>query len=951
MIYDIKEFLKNFFTSRLFVLGVVVSLLFAVIIGRVFTLQIINGESYQDHFILKIQKDITIEAARGNIYDCNGNLLAYNELAYTLVVADNQTYNSTKEKNLALNAELAEVIQMLLDNHEEIYNTFGISYNATNNTYSYNVSGTSLKNFLVNVFGEKSYDDLTYNETFGFNEATATPEQVMDYLMHDKYHFGINQEPTEANPDPVQYSDEVAYYLVVLRYALLENRYTRYVTSVVAKDISDKTVAYMNEHSDSLEGFYIEENTIRKYNYSEYFSNIIGYTGTISEEEYEQLSKKDSSYTISDTIGRSGIEQYYESYLRGTNGEQSVYVDNVGRINKVISEKDAIAGSDIYLSIDAKLQKATYKLLEQELAGIIYANIRSGDIPITDVYFSLIDNSILDISHFSSKKASDTEKQIQSAFASRQKQVLASLKNEFFSDSPTINNKMDDEMLDDITYIVKMLKNNKVLLTSEIDSADETYKQWSAGNLSPAEYFKYCISNQWVDITKLSVKEEYADTSEVYTALVDYIIKEIGSNTGFAKITYNYMVHSGTVSGRDLCIVLYDQGVLDYDENYASGLNSGSISPYDFLLDMIDHLELTPAQLALDPCTASCVITDTKTGSIKALVSYPGYDNNKMANGVDAKYYERLQSDKSNPLYNYATQEKTACGSTFKMITATASLAEGMIDTDTRVQCTGVFDAIDNHPRCWIYPAGTHGNLNVSEALRDSCNIFFYTCGYNLATKDYNTYDDASGIKYLQKYAKIYGLNDKTGIEIQENKPEIATEYPVMAAIGQSNNNYTTVSLSRYVTALVSGNLYDYQLMNKIVDTNGKVLKQYEPKSTNIKDTLKDEQWDSIYTGMRMVVEDTNIFNGLSVNVAGKTGTAQQVTTRPNHALFVGYAPYENPEITIAVRISYGYTSHNAEGAAAHILSYYFKDEKLNEILSKNASGVNAFTATENFTD
>ena len=100
-----------------------------------------------------------------------------------------------------------------------------------------------------------------------------------------------------------------------------------------------------------------------------------------------------------------------------------------------------------------------------------------------------------------------------------------------------------------------------------------------------------------------------------------------------------------------------------------------------------------------------------------------------------------------------------------------------------------------------------------------------------------------------------------------------------------------------------------------------------------------------------MVVEDTNIFNGLSVNVAGKTGTAQQVKTRPNHALFVGYAPYENPEITIAVRISYGYTSHNAEGAAAHILSYYFKDEKLNEILSKNASGVNAFTATENFTD
>lgn len=950
MIYDIKEFLKNFFTSRLFVLMVVIGLLFALVIGRVFSLQIINGESYQENFTLKIQKDITIEASRGNIYDSEGRLLAYNELSYNVVMSDNQTYDSTSQKNLLLNAELAEVIQMLLDHNETIYNSFGISYNASDHTYSYNVSGSSLKTFLVNVFGTSSYDDLTYNETFGFNEATATADQVMDYLMHDSKHFGINLEPTEKNPDPVQYSDEVAYYLVVLRFALLENRYSRYVTSIVASDVSDETVAYINEHSDTILDISIEEDTIRKYNYSEYFSSIIGYTGTISSEEYETLKEEDDSYTINDTIGRSGIEQYYESYLRGVNGEQSVYVDNVGRISSVISETDAVAGNDIYLSIDAELQKATYELLELELAGIVYTNIKSGDIPISDVYFSLINNSILDIDHFNSESASDTEKAVYQTFSSRLKTVLEELNSELYGSNPTINNDMSEELLDYITYIVKMLRTNDVLLSSEIDTSDETYINWSAGKISPEEYFKYCISKQWIDITALDVDEEYADTSEVYDALVEYIMKDLEESTDFAKIIYQYLVEGGNISGRDLCVILYDQGALDYDENYVSALKNGNMSSYDFLLEKIDNLEITPAQLALDPCTASCVITDTETGEIKALVSYPGYDNNKMANGVDAEYYASLQSDLSNPLYNYATQEKTACGSTFKMVTATAALAEGLIDTTTQIQCTGIFDQIDNHPRCWVYP-GTHGNINVSEALRDSCNIFFYTLGYDLALKDYGTYDDASGIAYLTKYAQQYGLGEKTGIEIEENTPEIATEYPVMAAIGQSNNNYTTISLSRYVTALVSGNLYDYQLMSKIVDTNGETVEQYEKSSSDVSDLLNDEQWDAIYSGMRMVVEESTIFDDLSVNVAGKTGTAQQVETRPNHALFVGYAPYEDPEITISVRISYGYTSHNAEAAAANILSYYFEDSSLEDLLAKNASGVNAYTGTSSFTD
>ena len=128
--YDVKEFLKKFFNSRLFVLGAVLSLFFIIVLVRVFTLQIVNGESYQENFTMLIQKTLSIDAARGNIYDCNGNLLAYNELAYSVVISDNGTYDSTSDKNEELNAELAEIVSVIKKNGESIYNdNFAIALN------------------------------------------------------------------------------------------------------------------------------------------------------------------------------------------------------------------------------------------------------------------------------------------------------------------------------------------------------------------------------------------------------------------------------------------------------------------------------------------------------------------------------------------------------------------------------------------------------------------------------------------------------------------------------------------------------------------------------------------------------------------------------------------------------------------------------------------------------
>lgn len=926
MSYDIKDFLKKFFSSRLFVLAAVFIVFFGIILARIFTLQVVNGKSYQENFSLKIQMKQPINAARGNIYDKNGKLLAYNELAYSISINDSTTYSSTKEKNKAVNAELAEILTVLKNNGETLNNDFKID-RKKDGTYSFNVSGSSLNRFRADVFGKGSADDLEYDKETGIDEANATAEQIMEYLM-GKDNFGISSK----------YDGDLAYRIVVVRYAMLGNRFARYKEVKIATDVSDKTVAYVNEHMDTLSGISVNEDMIRKYNYSEYFSSIIGYTGPISESEYTALHKKNEDYTQNDTVGKAGLEQYYETYLRGKNGERKFYIDNVGRISEIISSTDSVAGDDLYLSIDADLQMATYLALQNEIAAIVYSNIKSGEIPINDVYTALIGNSVINTEHFSKAKASDTEKNVLSVFKSRQKTTLGKIKQELTS-SPEALNTMSDEVLDEFTYIISMLKDDQVLLKNEIDTSDSVYQKWKNQKISPKEYLSYCITQHWIDISQLNVDEKYADSTEVYDALCKYILKNIKTDTEFSKIIYQYMITRGEISPRQLCLILFDQGVLDYDDATVNKLKNGSLSPRDFLMKKIYNIEITPAQLALEPCTGSCVVTDEKTGEIRAMVSYPGYDSNKLANGVDSEYFASLQHDKSSPLLNYATQQKTAPGSTFKLVSATAGLAENVITTSDQIRCTGIYNDISNKPKCWIYP-GSHGLDNVSEAIRDSCNVFFYTVGNRLAQKKTGSYNDANGIDLIQKYAHIYGLDQKTGLEISESKSSVATKYPVMAAIGQSDNNYTTVALSRYVTAVASGKKYNYQLMNKIVDADGKTVKKYKADYEDISDTLTSSQWDAIHSGMREVVSTMDRFQGFDIPVAGKTGTAQQ-TGHANHGLFVGYAPYDDPEITIAVRIANGYSSHNAATAARNVISYYYKETSMKDIKEMKAAGAN----------
>lgn len=932
MFDTLKEWIVKTVKSRLFVFWIIILVLFAVVVQRLFTLQIIHGNEYLKNYTLSIEKDISIEGTRGSIYDRNGVLLAYNELSYTVTLEDNGSYADNSERAEMLNAEINTLIDMIEANGDSIVNDLNLHMTKKGNL-SYLVEGEKLQRFRADIYGRKKTSDLIVNKKLGYDEAKATPEQMLEYLLNK---FAINKKGTTI------YDDYRAYQIMVVRYALYQNSYQKYIATNVAEDVSDETVALIKEHASELQGVEVKEDTKRVYNYPEYFSHIIGYTGKISTEEYEELSKDDDSYTLNDTVGKSGIEKVMETSLQGKKGSETVYVNNLGKILEVKDYKEPSAGNNTYLSIDAKLQMAVYDLLEQELAGILYTKIINAKtdnsdelyIPIYDVYNALIENNVISIDKMATAKSGTSQAKAYSAFENRYPDVLDEIVSAL--NSNTAYDDLTDDMQECTTYVVTMLQDQGVFDSGAVASSDEIYKDWKAGNVSVKSYLKHAIEQSWIDISSFHVNEKYVDTDEIYDDLITYITEQLKTDSTFDRIVYKSLIFDDKISGTQLCLILFEQGVLKKDNDAIQDLESGYTSAYSFLKSKIKNMELTPAQLALDPCTGSCVIMDPNTGELLACVSYPGYDNNKLANSMDSTYYNELLRDGSLPLYNNATQQTTAPGSTFKMVSAAAGLSEGVIDTGTIIEDTGTYERLGLNLHCWIYPSN-HGKINVVKAIRDSCNYFFCEVGYRLSLSG-DTYKEEKGLKALSEYAKKFGLGDKTNIEIAESNSKIADEFPISAAIGQSNNSYTVVQLGRYVSSLANeGTVYDLTLLKKVTDTDGNTLETFKPNVRNEITDISSSTWQSIHKGMQLAIKEHDEFKDLKTKLAGKTGTAEADENRPNHALFVGYAPYDDPEIAIATRIAYGYGSSNACDFVDKVMKYYFKEAKEKDLLNGKA--------------
>lgn len=926
--------------SRLITLIIVFCITSSILIGRLFYLQIVRGEDYLANYELQIRKTQEVAGTRGNIYDRNGKLLAYNELAYSVTIEDTITANTRSEKNKQLNAVLDKVLSIVESHGDSVIDSFGIILDSAG-TYQFTQSSeTQRLRFVADVYGQRTIDTLNEEQR---NQSAA---DIIHYLCTDDVNgYGLD----DSTLDP-------AYILkmVNMRYAMGLNSYQQYIATTLASDVSDETAAAIMENKDTLTGVDIAEDSLRRYTDGIYFASIIGYTGQISQDEYDALSDEDKKkYSLSDIVGKSGLEQTFDSVLQGTKGETTVYVDNLGKVTDTVSITEPEAGNDVYLTIDKDLQEYTYKLLEEKLAGIILSKLRnvinydpaneasSTDIiiPVGDAYHSLIANSVVDATHFSSVDAKPAEQAVYAAFQAKKTDTLAQIMADMQSSTTAPYNQLSEEMQDYMDYIVDdVLKDyTGLLMTDKIDTSDETYTAWTRDEtINVYTFLNYAITQNWIDTSKLE-SDSYSSSEEIYASLLNYLQDYLSEDSEFDKLLYEYLIKSGSISGAQICAILYEQGVLPMDEASYNGLLSGSVDAYSWLYGKIASLEITPGQLALEPCSAGAVVSDPNTGEVLACVSYPGYDNNRLANTMDSSYYRQLNTGLARTFYNRATQEKTAPGSTYKMVSSVAGLTEGIINGNTTFYCDGIFTNVTPSPRCWNRSG--HGSLNVVRALQVSCNEFFYNVGYDLGLDANGNYDSDLGIEKLAKYASMFGLNEKSGVEIPESSPEISDQYAVQSAIGQGTNNYTVSQLNRYVAAVANrGTVYDLTLVDKTTDSSGKLIKEYEPEVVNTMDEVSSTTWDLVHEGMIRMVENSSTFTSLDMSIAGKTGTAQQSETSPDHALFVGFAPSDTPEIAIAVRIANGYNSSYPSEIGRDIVKIYFGLEDAEELVKGQAA-------------
>jgi len=331
--------------------------------------------------------------------------------------------------------------------------------------------------------------------------------------------------------------------------------------------------------------------------------------------------------------------------------------------------------------------------------------------------------------------------------------------------------------------------------------------------------------------------------------------------------------------------------------------------------------------------SGAVVVIDVNTGDVLALASYPTYDP-----ATFNEMYTQLSNDPAKPLWNRAISGTYTPGSTFKPLAAIAALSTGAITTDQELPCDGVYTAYEDYqPKCWIWSEQhkTHGMQNVTTAIANSCNCFFYETGR------------LTGIDAIAEYARKMGLGEKTGIELREEvsgnvsdpaykKAHVDNETDkkwmggdtIQTAIGQSFSSFTPIGLANYAATIANGGTrYRTHIIKSVHSTvDGSLIYENHPEIAN-EIEISEDNLNAIKLGMLGVADEGSakqIFNGYPVSVGGKTGTAQTNKNVSNNALFISFAPFDKPEIAVAVVIEHGYRGANAAYVARDIYDEYF---------------------------
>lgn len=330
----------------------------------------------------------------------------------------------------------------------------------------------------------------------------------------------------------------------------------------------------------------------------------------------------------------------------------------------------------------------------------------------------------------------------------------------------------------------------------------------------------------------------------------------------------------------------------------------------------------------------SVIALDPRNGEVLAMVSLPAYDNNLFARGITSEEYQKFIEDPARPLFNRAVSGEYPSGSTVKIVVATAALEEKVISESTSVVSTGGL-----HVGVWTFPdwkPGGHGIVNVRKAIANSVNTFFYYIG--------GGYQDfpGLGVDRLEKYLKLFGLDEKTGIDLTGERtgfvPSAAWKKKAKGeswyigdtyhlAIGQGDLSVTPIQVANYTATVANGGtLYQPRLVKAILDDKNQLIR--EVPSVVIRGNLADpNNLRIVREGMRETVTagSARSLQSVPVAVAGKTGTAQWSSKKDPHAWFAGFAPYDDPQIAIVVLVEEGREGSSvATPIAKEILSWYF---------------------------
>jgi penicillin-binding protein 2 len=344
---------------------------------------------------------------------------------------------------------------------------------------------------------------------------------------------------------------------------------------------------------------------------------------------------------------------------------------------------------------------------------------------------------------------------------------------------------------------------------------------------------------------------------------------------------------------------------------------------------------------ALGDKAASAVVVDVNSGEILAFASNPSFDPALFAGRMPVEQWQAYLEDKRHPLENKALKGQYPPGSTFKIITALAGLGEGLIDENSTVNCQGEYSIGTSTFRCWDKKG--HGQVNLRRALRESCDVYFYMLGEKL------------GVDKIAQYARQFGLGEPMGVGLDNEKggfiPTSAWKEKkfgkkwyrgetLPVAIGQGYVLMTPIQMAAMTAGLATdGLVYRPHLVKRIVDRDGKTVKEFQPELLRKAD-FKPQHFRAVREGLWAVVNEPRGTGAAArlyeVKVAGKTGTSQVVKMKDSkadvryeyrdHALFVAFAPYDKPEVAVAVVVEHGeHGGGTAAPVAGRILRSYFE--------------------------